>query len=137
MKSEFSTFFGGYAKIYSLADQEGNVFYVGCTILSVEERIRTHVTRINGLQTITSAADLHMKSLDFKMIATILDKKWVTGKTSKIAVRKAFDLENEWIIKLRALGHPIKNKHPFEKLFEIKKPEVIGQIYSVSKKQIS
>lgn len=43
LKGQYTKFACAYAKIYTLSDQSGNVFYVGCTVREVHERLSQHI----------------------------------------------------------------------------------------------
>lgn len=104
-------FVGVFGKIYTLSDENGNVFYVGCTLYPLESRLKSHLSqaRVNG--SVNKRKNELIKSLDFKVIATIVEMKWITGTAIKNMRHKILPLEREWISKYRNLGYQLVNKN--------------------------
>lgn len=107
---DHSSFVCGYAKIYTLADKNGNVFYVGATIQDLEMRLRMHIWETKNISSqYLSEKQLMIKELNYEVVATIVDKIYVTGTHFVNAIVKARHKEIEWINKFRSMGHKITN----------------------------
>lgn len=133
---EFSPFFGGYAKIYTLSDQANNIFYVGCTVSRLETRLSTHLTEAKSFSNekkYNKRKCEHIRNLKYKITATIVDMKWVTGRSALHAMKKAEDLEQKWIDKYILLGYDLMNKQVgVIRKGVIEDPEFIGKSISVN-----
>jgi len=100
-------FFGAFAKIYTLSSSDGEIFYVGCTIKSLETRLRAH---LSSAKKGDDARRLKIRELNFNISIKAVDILWVTSRNAYQALAKAFPLERKWIQKLSDLGHPLVNK---------------------------
>lgn len=138
LKGQYCTLVATYAKIYTLSDSLGNVFYVGCTIHNIRQRVSQHLSEAKAGK-LLNKKNLKIRSLDFKIVATIIDMKYVTGNKMKNMRRHTSTWEREWILKYRALGYDLTNRHPIvigsrqQKQYE---PEHVGQSFSVSIEKI-
>lgn len=132
---DYCDFFGAYAKVYTLSDQNGNVFYVGCTLQKMETRIAGHIYDACGNKYSTNQKkNSVIRSLNYKVVVKIVDILWVTASTRKSAARQREIkvLEAEWILKFYNLGYDLCNKRGIPK-FSVPakdfKPEFIGQTF--------
>lgn len=108
MKIIKTTIRTGIAKIYTLSDYKGNVFYVGCTIQKLQYRLYAHLyCAKNGTHNKAKAALI--KSLDYKIIIKEVDRVEVTGKNGWSMKFDARVLEREWVKKYIDMGHKLTN----------------------------
>ena len=125
----FSTFFGAFAKIYTLSDENGIVFYVGCTVRELGERLKSHLSEANSNRPYANKIkNEKIRSLDFQVVITEVDRMWVTGIKPQWAISKATDLEHEWIWHFRGLGYKLANRIPRPKDQSEILEEVVTQI---------
>lgn len=103
--------FVGCAKIYTLSDLKGNVFYVGSTSHSLEKRLSAHLAeaRLNK-RCGNKKKNEKIRSLNFQIEAKVIDIKYVAGSKQAAARGKSNDLEGEWIKKYVELGYDLCNK---------------------------
>lgn len=133
----YSTFFGAYAKIYSLSDEKGNVFYVGCTGHQMSKRLQSHISEAKSNHNYTNQRKNNfIRSLDYKVVATVLDMVWVTGRKCTDALGPARDIEKEWIDKYTSLGYDLCNAKKRTNKIHIKEPEHIGQVFKFDGKAV-
>lgn len=131
----YCDFFGAYAKVYTLSDENGNVFYVGCTLQKMETRIAGHIYEASGNKPSTNQKkNSVIKSLNYKVVVKIVDMLWVTASTRKSAARQreVKTLESEWILKFYNLGYDLCNKRGIPKFNLPTKgftPEFVGQTF--------
>lgn len=107
-KNSHSVFFGAYAKIYTLMDIDGGVFYVGCTTQPLQQRLNLHILQSKRIG--KSDKDKKIKSLQYKVIIKEVDRMWVTAIKGQWALAKAKYLEGQWIIKYKEMGFDLTNK---------------------------
>lgn len=128
----YCKFFGAYAKVYTMSDDKGNVFYVGCTVKSVENRTAQHISEARtGAAYSNKKKNEIIKSLNFKIVVKIVDMLWVTGSKAQKTMSQTNELENMWIIKFHNLGYELCNRRRIKNAFpKIKpNPEFIGQTF--------
>lgn len=124
----YSDFFGAYAKIYTISDVNGNVFYVGCTTNSIEARLAGHISEArntntyNKLYSSKSPKSVRIRELDFKIVITIVHMQWVTSFASMSALKKMARTEKEWIKKYMDLGYSLCNR---EAIVKVKKEKIL------------
>lgn len=134
----YCDFFGAYAKVYTLSDENGNVFYVGCTLQKMETRIGGHIYEACGNKPSTNQKkNSVIRSLNYKVVVKIVDILWITASTRKSAARQREIkvLEAEWILKFYNLGYDLCNKRGIPKFClpaKEFKPEFIGQSFLTS-----
>lgn len=129
----YCEFYGAYAKIYTLADENGNVFYVGVTTMRLETRLANHISVAKNNKSFgNKRKDAHIRKLNYKIVATIVDMVWVTSGVKKDLVHHADKLEKEWIEKYRALGYSLFNGRQVtpKKIIELE-PEFVGKTLTV------
>lgn len=103
-----SSFFVGIAKIYALSDNNGSVFYIGCTIKSLDERKGGHIRDAkynNG----NKKKNEIIRSLNYDFIITQIDQKYVTARWSNDTVSQSLPLERYWIAKYEEMGADLCN----------------------------
>lgn len=112
LDGSYCSFYGAYAKIYTLSDAGGNVFYVGCTVRELEDRLTAHLTeaRVDSKKA-NPAKNKLIRSLDYNVVIKVVDMQWVTALRPGIATHKAKDLEDSWIKKFMDLGYELCNRH--------------------------
>jgi hypothetical protein len=127
-------FFGAYAKIYTLSDDLGNVFYVGCTVKRLEVRLAQHISNAKlNKKYGNKRKDEHIRSLNYKITATIVDMLWVTAQREKDLKHKADNLERKWIQKYASLGYDLCNgRYLVTSKNAIQEPEYIGKAINVT-----
>lgn len=110
MIGEYCNFHGAYAKIYTLSDTSGNVFYVGCTIQDLIIRLRMHLSNARASNGTTNRKkDRIIRELNYKVVINMVDSIWVTGDNKKLLHHKGRFLESEWILKFHTIGHRLTN----------------------------
>lgn len=122
----------GYAKIYTLSDNEGNVFYVGMTSGPLENRVDAHIAdaRLNKPKS-NQRKNEKIASLNYKITATIVDKVWVSNVYSAFSSYRCRQLEDEWMQKFLDAGAPLLNiRMPKKKRNYI--TEEIGQSFTTA-----
>jgi hypothetical protein len=132
-------FYGAYAKIYTLSDESGNVFYVGVTTMRLETRLANHISVAKNNKSYgNKRKDAHIRKLNYRITATIVDMIWVTAGVKKDLVHKADNLEKEWIDKYLALGYKLFNGREItpKKVIQLE-PEFIGKTFNVTSEGIS
>lgn len=141
-KYPYCDFYGAWAKIYTLADHSGNVFYVGATTSTVANRVAQHISECRLVNHSKYASPNkrkveHIRSLDFKVTATIVDMIWVTAHRKKDLIHKRLvkDLEKSWIEKYFELGYSLVNGRPAIAK-PVPSPEYIGKIYTTNEEEI-
>lgn len=98
------------AKIYTLTDENDNVFYVGCTIGSLETRLYDHIQGACNTKTVSnSLKSKKIRELGFKVKIVAVDYMAVEAGNSWDATRKAADLENDWSLKFMMEGIELTN----------------------------
>lgn len=102
-------FVGGFAKIYCLCNSRGDVFYVGCTIKELHERLTGHLgeARQNIYNTPKTK---RIKALKYRVVIKELERIWVTGSNSVNAVMKARHKEVYWIREMINRGYNLTNR---------------------------
>lgn len=107
MYYDCSRFFGAFGTIYTLADKNKNVFYIGCTLYALKNRLTTHIWEAKNGK--TKKCEM-IRFLNYQITATVIDVKWVTGMDGYGAAQKLAVFEKEWIEKYKALGIELCNK---------------------------
>lgn len=90
--------FEGFAKVYTLSDENGNVFYVGCTTRDIKLRLACHITEAKMNTVGNAIKNAFIRSLDYKVLVTLIEEKFVTGGKAYDAVHRAKDLEYKWML---------------------------------------
>lgn len=98
------------AKIYTLADENGNVFYVGSTIQPIRVRFDQHLLQARNTGYNPTEKCKAIVALDFNIVITVVDIRHLSEPTYKELNRKILDLEKEWIIKYLELGYKLTNR---------------------------
>lgn len=135
----FCNFFGTYAKIYTLADANGNVFYVGSTTTRLELRLANHITVAKKNKSSgNKRKDAYIRKLNYRITATIVDMIWVTADRKKDLTHKADHIEKQWIDKYLSLGYALLNgRQVVPKKIVEPEPEFIGKTINVSSDTIN
>lgn len=128
----YCKFFGAFAKIYTLSDKDGNVFYVGCTTKSITLRLAQHISEAKCNKSYAnSKKNAAIRDIDYCVVAQIVDMRWVTGNKSNMLTKGARDLEKNWILKFHGMGYDLCNRFILRGV--VKKPksinETVGQIF--------
>lgn len=125
----YCDFFVAQAKIYSLADQQGNVFYIGCTNMRMETRLAQHISAAkNNTKYTNKRKNDIIKKLNYEIVCTIVDIIWVTAETAYDLKYRAHGLEKQWIKKYTELGYQLCNgRLPVVKKSKSFGPEFIGK----------
>jgi hypothetical protein len=132
-------FFGAYTKIYTLADENGNVFYVGSTTMRLEARLANHISVAKNNKSYgNKRKDAIIRKLNYKITATIVDMIWVTADRKEDLTHKADDIEKQWIDKYLSLGYKLVNGRQItpKKIIQLE-PEFIGKTINVSSDNLS
>lgn len=100
-----------FGKVYSLADLEGNVFYVGSTTGDMYSRLSQHLSQARSKFTKDKTEkSKRIKSLNFKVVAKIIQLQWLIPYSPIYNVKSLARLEKKWIIKFFSLGYELCNK---------------------------
>lgn len=109
-KGSFCMFYGAFAKIYTLSDEYGNVFYVGCATQDLAIRLKLHLTNARACNGTTNRKkDRLIRALEYKVVIKEVDSIWVTGSDRKYLHHKARHLESDWILKFHLMGYKLTN----------------------------
>lgn len=129
----YCEFYGAYAKIYTLSDESGNVFYVGSTVKRLEIRLAQHISNAKCNKKYgNKRKDELIRNLDYKITATIVDMLWVTAQREKDLKHMADKLERQWIQKYASLGYDLCNgRFVITKKNSDSEPEFIGKSIKV------
>lgn len=100
--------FSGDIKVYSLSDEKGDVFYIGCTINSVATRMRQHVCSAKKKRKPSKTGD-KIRALNYRVCATVVAIATVENITVSDALIKARVMEREYMDKYEALGYTLTN----------------------------
>jgi GIY-YIG catalytic domain len=120
-----------YGKVYTLADKSGNVFYVGCTTMTVEQRLCQHISEAKRNSKGTNTRkNLIISKLNYEIVATIVDMVWLTSSRSRLSGQRINKIEKKWIEKYVALGYELCNRDVYKKRQLASKKEFVGQVYS-------
>ena len=108
-------------KIYTLADKNGNVFYVGCTISSVESRLYYHLCEARQDYHWSNRRKVKIiQDLNFEVVATVVHTKMLKGEYYWDVKKELEEIELEWIKKYILLGHNLTNLENKNKKFRQK-----------------
>lgn len=132
MSKPYTKDFEGYAKVYTLSDENGNIFYVGCTVQPIEKRLVMHLSEARSSRAGNMRKHEIIRSLNYSVVITVLDMKWVTAKKPSWAHAQTKTWEHEWVLKIHALGYDLCNRVVNKKSFRSKKeakPEFVGQAF--------
>lgn len=138
LNGQYSAFVGVNAKIYTLSDSFGNIFYIGCTINSVVSRLSQHISAAKRNRKYSNPIkNKKITDLDFNIVATVAHVQWITGSTELEVRDKIRALEQEWILKYQNSGCTLLNGQCIKqrKLPVIEK-ELVGQSYKASRERI-
>lgn len=126
----YCKFFGAFAKIYTLSDESGKVFYVGYTV-NIESRLSTHISEARANKKSSNQMKNEIiRSLNYNIVVKIVDMLWVTGRKGKAAIHNARGLEKEWIEKFFDLGYDLtKCRRGIKILKKHSQKEFIGQTF--------
>lgn len=114
------------AKIYSLADQHGNVFYIGFTVNRMEVRLGQHISAAkNNTKYTNKRKNELIRRLDYEIVCTVIDMAWFTGENKYQLRDKARKLEKQWVKKYFDLGYQLCNG----RLPIVKKSAKLGNDY--------
>lgn len=95
----FSRFYGAFANIYTLSDEQGNVFYVGMTTQEASARLQNHLVEARSDNGNNKKKNEIIRSLNYKIIATVHYSFWITGSTQRMALIRGEAIEKQWILK--------------------------------------
>lgn len=105
-------------RFYTLSDMDGNVFYVGLTRFPVEKRLLQHLNEARayrGQNFVNGRKCLKIRSLDYRILMTVIETKWVAVKNVRAIPFQIRDLEKEFIQKYLESGHALLNSCVREK----------------------
>lgn len=117
LRGQYSSLFCGYAKIYTLSDYDGIVFYVGCTSRSLEQRLTGHILQAKKALHFDKKC-LKIRKCGFKIFINEIDSVYITGSRPKFALPDAYKKEKEWIARYFLEGHPLTNRFPVSRLYK-------------------
>lgn len=118
MKAQFE----GFAKIYTLTDYDNNPFYVGCTVHSLIDRLKSHLSEAKRNRTYTNVIkNEKIRSLNFRVRIKTLFIVPVGSKGGNRydAQRSALRIETEWIRKLLSEGFELCNSEREVKRYSV------------------
>lgn len=123
LKGQYSDFYGAFAKIYCLADEFENIFYIGCTTRSLAQRLAAHLSEARTTPASTTNAKVKkIRALYMKVFIRELDIIWITSTNPQILPEYAIELEKFWINKYFDGGVELTNSReslmPTKKEFE-------------------
>lgn len=108
---DFCPYFRACGKIYTLSDEGGNVFYVGCTTRPIITRYSAHINCAKyGRKWNKEKSDI-IRSLNYKVNLSIVQAIWIIGRNRREATRTLLALEKKWIEHYLNAGHKLTNKH--------------------------
>jgi transcriptional regulator with XRE-family HTH domain len=99
--------FNGQIRIYSLSDEKGDVFYIGCTTYSVASRMKKHIS--NSRAGRGGKCGEKIRSLKFRISATVVNVTPVSGASLTETLLQARIIEREYISKYETLGYHLTN----------------------------
>lgn len=117
-------FYGTYAKVYSLSDKHGNVFYIGLTGHPIEKRLLAHIAETKSCKIKGSKKIEKIKSLNYEVYISIIEMVWTTGRTHREAVAKIRSLESQTIQTYKSLGYELTNRTK-----EVGLPKLLAEEY--------
>lgn len=125
--------FVGLAKIYTLADVKGRIFYVGCTIQHIAERVTAHLFEARA-NIGNKRKNRRIRSLNYNLVVQIVDMKRVEGLTAGLALSQARGLETSYIELYHSLGHNLCNHEKSKVVIDRKfgKEPFIGQTFRIN-----
>lgn len=98
------------ARIYALTDNDDNVFYVGCTLKSLNNRLIQHISATKTHDGwANSRKNQKIRSLNYQVKIKELESFAVVGKEKREAQRNAAAFENKWINKFLKDGVELTN----------------------------
>jgi predicted GIY-YIG superfamily endonuclease len=100
------------AKIYTLADKHNNVFYVGVTVKSLEERVANHISSARSADRKNRKA-AHLEKLNYEIVATVVHTQVISGRSLKHCNQRMRPIETEWILKYMKMGCDLINREVF------------------------
>ena len=106
------------AKIYTLSDVLGNVFYVGCTIGSLEQRLKNHLSDSKGQlrRFMNQEKNTKIRALEYKILIKEVDRMEVSGWKGYQMNCQARPLEYKWIIKFHKAGANLTNRTDLDRI---------------------
>jgi hypothetical protein len=130
-------FFVAQAKIYSLADKQGNVFYIGTTNVRMETRLAQHISAAkNDNKYSNRRKNDIIRKLNYEIVCTIIDMMWITAEDKYSLKVGANKLEKQWIKKYTDLGYQLCNgRLPVVKKSTTLGAEFIGKTLTTMAKQ--
>lgn len=128
---DHSAMYCGYGKIYTLSDKAGNVFYVGCTMATMRNRMAAHITQAKRNRHGTNRRKNEIiAGLNFEIVATIVDLIWITANCHKLFTNYKFkEAEKKWIKKYSSLGYDLCNREVIKKKENMITHEYVGQTF--------
>ena len=126
-------FKGFHGKVYTLSDKEGNVFYVGATILPIPDRLRQHIgnAKATWKRRRPNAKNERIASLNYDIVATIIHVEWVTGRNIQEIKRKLEVVERRYIAEYLNMGVGLLNvlSQSGYRSLNPAKVEEVGQVF--------
>jgi hypothetical protein len=122
-----------FAKVYTLSDLNGDVFYVGITTGTLERRLTAHLcdARIGKGN---AKKNERIILCQFKPKISQVDIMYVTGYNSSMAMNKARFLEYEWICRFRDQGMDLANSRYVPEELDLDKKHILSDLESYLKK---
>lgn len=104
------------AIIYALTDYDDQIFYIGSTIQSLDQRMMGHLTEARHNRAYTNVLKNNkIRSLDYKIRIKEIDRMTVWGRNATCAQRSAILLERSWIKKFSEAGVQLCNRERIKK----------------------
>ena len=95
--------------VYALYDNDDKVYYIGCTLGTIENRVAGHVADAKANRS-NKERNAVIQSQKFEVVARIISRHWVTGLFQSMAYRKLTHFEDKCIEDHLELGYPLCNK---------------------------
>lgn len=96
-------------KVYFLSGPDGKPFYVGCTLMTIETRLRQHIVEATNDKRPGPKKEM-IRALKYEVSATILELVPVKGYDIYEMCEQLRKYETAWIYKLLSEGHELTNK---------------------------
>lgn len=107
----FSFCYCRYAKIYTLTDFFGNVFYVGCTTQDLKTRLSCHIARFTNPKKWSNQKKINkIIELDFKVNINLIEQKFLSDQKPIYIQHKMRERELYWIKYYMNLGFDLCNR---------------------------
>ena len=113
-----------WAVVYVLTDFSDNVFYVGCTILGIENRLTGHISEAKANMPYTNKLkNAKIRSLKYQVRIKEVDRMLVSGFKGYECNRKANALETKWLLHYYHEGAQLVNNADLKRALQILESE--------------